>query len=71
MHRITDYGAEYIDFFLTAEKWEGEPQIMERDKCDDMSWYPIEQLPENMVPYLKQAIEKIRSGVTFSEFKEA
>lgn len=70
LHRITDYGAEYIDFFLTAEKWEGEPQVMEKDKCDEIGWFPIDQLPENTIPYIRSAIDHIRNGVTFSEFSE-
>jgi 8-oxo-dGTP diphosphatase len=70
LHRITDYGAEYIDFFLVPQKWSGEPQVVEKDKCDDISWHPVDSLPENTIPYIRQAIEKIQAGVTFSEFNE-
>lgn len=70
LHRITDYGAEYMDFFLVPKKWSGEPEIMEKDKCDDLRWFPLESLPENMVPYIRYTIEKIRAGITFSEFSE-
>lgn len=70
MHRITDSGAERIDFFLTAEKWSGEPQIMEKDKCDDIGWFPIDQLPENTIPYICSAIKNIQDNIAFSEFDE-
>ena len=69
MHRMCP-DVEYIDFFLTPVKWHGEPQVMENDKCDDLSWHPTNSLPENTIPYVRQAIEHIENGVTFSEFDE-
>lgn len=70
MHRICIDNLEYIDFFLTAKKWAGEPRIMEPNKCDDISWHPLEKLPDNILPYIRFAIEKVRKGVTFSDYNE-
>lgn len=58
---------EYMDFFFLAEKWEGEPQVKEPNKCDDMSWFPIDSLPENTLPYVKNVIENYKDGVAFIE----
>lgn len=68
MHRMAEDGKEYIDFFFTTEKWEGEPYIAEPDKCDDLSWFMLSELPENMVPYVRVGLEKYRAGEPFSEF---
>lgn len=68
MHRRSEDGLEYIDFFLTSEQWEGEPRIMEQDKCDDLSWFPLAALPENMVPYVRSGLEKYLAKEPFSEF---
>lgn len=65
MHRMTDH--ERIDFFMRAGRWSGEPRIMEPDKCDDMGWFPLDSLPENTIPYVRQAIEKVMAGVYYSE----
>ncbi|MCX6815823.1 MAG: NUDIX domain-containing protein [Candidatus Aenigmarchaeota archaeon] len=65
MHRKTDH--ERIDFFIQAGKWKSEPKIMEPNKCDNMRWFPIEKLPENTIPYIRQAIEKINNKVFYSE----
>ena len=70
MHRTNEIGIEYADFFLTTEKWRGEPMIMEKDKCDDLSWFLLNELPENIIPYIKLALENTRAEVTFSEYKE-
>lgn len=67
MHRNAG-DREYIDFFLTTEKWAGEPHITENDKCDDLSWFPLVDLPENMIPYIRAALDAFRNGKTFSEF---
>jgi ADP-ribose pyrophosphatase YjhB (NUDIX family) len=58
---------EYIDFFFIAKKWEGEPTIKEPNKCDDMSWFPINNLPKNTLPYVKNVIENRNDGVSFIE----
>lgn len=69
MHRKTLSEAnERIEFFLKAKKWQGEPKIMEPDKCDDLKWFAIDDLPANTVPYIRQAIENIRKGIFYSEF---
>lgn len=58
---------EYMDFFFLAEKWEGEPTIREPGKCDDMSWFSINGLPENTLPYVKNVIENYKDGISFIE----
>jgi ADP-ribose pyrophosphatase YjhB (NUDIX family) len=67
MYRKSDE-ADYVDFFIVADSWKGEPTITEPDKCDDLSWFSILDLPENTLPYIKEAIAYCQNGVTFSEF---
>lgn len=67
MHRKSP-PEERIDFFIKANDWRGEPKIMEPDKCDDLRWFPINNLPANTIPYIRQAIEKIRKKIFYSEF---
>lgn len=59
---------ERIDFFMTASKYEGEITNCEPHKCDDLSWFPLDALPENTVDYVKQAIQHYQAGVLYSEF---
>jgi 8-oxo-dGTP pyrophosphatase MutT (NUDIX family) len=65
-HRCSD--AERVDFFVTIEKWSGEPFNAEPDKCDDLLWVGIDHLPENTIPYVRKAIENWRAGIPFEEF---
>jgi 8-oxo-dGTP diphosphatase len=59
---------EWIDLFFTTASWRGEPTPKEPDKCDDLRWFPLAGLPENIVPYVRAALERAQEGVAFSEF---
>lgn len=66
MHRKSlDY--DYIDIFFTADTWQGEPRIAERDKCDAMEWFPPDAMPQNTLPYVRQGILFALRGVPYSE----
>ena len=66
MHRID--GDERIDFFVHIRSWHGEPRNTEPDKCDELRWVPVEELPENTIPYVRRAIQNHRDGLKFDEF---
>lgn len=59
---------ERVDVFMAADKWTGEPQNMEPHKCDDLSWFPLDNLPPNIIPYIKQAFAYIKNNTFYSEF---
>ena len=59
---------EYIDFFFVAEKWKGIPKIGEPDKCDDLSWFDINNLPTNTLPYIKDALDNYKKNNPFFEY---
>ena len=67
MHRKAT-NDERIDFFMTAKSYSGEIENVEPHKCDDLSWFELDKLPNNIVDYVKVAIENYRNGVTYSEF---
>jgi len=59
---------ERIDFFMTTSKYDGEIVNNEPDKCDDLKWFPLDSLPENMIEYVRVALEHYKNGVTYSEY---
>ena len=66
MHRIE--GDERVDFFVHVTKWEGEPFNAEPDKCNGLSWVDMDDLPKNIIPYVRRAIANHLNGITFDEF---
>jgi 8-oxo-dGTP pyrophosphatase MutT (NUDIX family) len=66
VHRID--GDERVDFFVHVRNWQGEPSNTEPDKCDELRWVNLEELPDNVIPYVRKAIQNHRDGVSFHEF---
>lgn len=66
LHRKTD--PERLDFFLRCDRWSGEVTNMEPDKCSELSWYDINNLPENIIPCVKKAIENYQNNIMFDNF---
>jgi 8-oxo-dGTP diphosphatase len=66
MHRKSS--DERIDFFVAATRWTGTIVNKEPHKCDDLRWFPMDNLPVNIIPYVKHALDNYRKGVWFTEF---
>ena len=58
--------AEYIDFFFIITKWDGEIVIGEPDKCDSLTWFYLDNLPDNILPYIHEVLNNYKNGVAFS-----
>jgi 8-oxo-dGTP diphosphatase len=67
MHRFGTKN-ERIEFFLVAKSWKGELKNTELEKCDQIGWFDLKNLPDNMVPKCKHALERYLADETFSEF---
>jgi len=61
-------GDERVDFFVQVRRWRGEPFNAEPEKCDELRWTDVNDLPENTIPYIRRAIENFQTGVRFEEF---
>jgi ADP-ribose pyrophosphatase YjhB (NUDIX family) len=59
---------ERIDFFMTTDKYTGEITNCEPQKCEELKWFPLDNLPKNTIPYIRLAIENYQNGIFYSEF---
>ena len=59
---------ERIDFFMTVKSYSGEIKNYEPDKCDDVRWFNLENLPDNTVDFMRVGIENYKKGIIYSEF---
>jgi 8-oxo-dGTP diphosphatase len=55
---------ERIDFFFTARSWSGEPRIVEPQKCAELRWCALDDLPDPVVPHERSVLEALRAGTT-------
>ena len=66
MHRLD--GDERVDFFVHVQNWDGEPINAEPEKCDDLLWVNLDDLPANTIPYIRKALQNHIERVKFDEF---
>ncbi len=66
MHRKSNN--ERIDFFLTAETWNGEAHNAEPARCSEAKWFPVHPLPPDLVPYVRRGLENYQSGRWFDSY---
>ena len=59
---------ERIDFFMTVRHWVGEVVNNEPHKCDQFLWTTFDDLPPNIIPYVRKGIENYQAGLFYSEF---
>lgn len=58
----TDPIDERVDFFFAADTWSGEPTIREPDRCSDLGWYALKDLPEPVVDPVDKVLAGLQSG---------
>lgn len=57
-----------MDIFFVTEKWQGEPKILEPNKCDGLEWFNKDNLPETVLPYIRHVVGMMNRGVVYSEY---
>lgn len=69
-HRLgrNQIGQERIDLFYQLKEWQGKIVNAEPEKCDDLSWFDINNLPDNMLPFVKRVLTDIARGISYSEY---
>ena len=67
LHRVKDDpDNEYIDLFFECYNWNGEFVNNEPEKCGGLEWYDIANLPDNILPYVRDVIEMSQEDIHFS-----
>jgi len=59
---------ERADVFFTASNWKGEITNNEPEKCAELLWADLNNLPENTIPYIKNCLNKIKDNIFYSEW---
>lgn len=54
-------------YIAEVTSWKGEPTNMEPEKHSDLSWFDIDQLPENLFPLNAIALTDIKNGIRYGE----
>jgi 8-oxo-dGTP pyrophosphatase MutT (NUDIX family) len=54
---------ERIDFFFICRSWTGEPRIVEPAKSAGLDWFPLDSLPDPVVPHELFVLERLGTGL--------
>jgi 8-oxo-dGTP diphosphatase len=54
---------ERIDFFFCCRSWTGEPVIVEPTKAASLGWFPLDALPDPVVPHELFVLERLGTGL--------
>ncbi len=57
---VHDPAEERVDMFFTAERWAGEPRIIETHKAAELRWFLLDALPADVVPHEHKALDALR-----------
>ena len=69
MHRRAPDGEhERIDLFFYLREFAQEPTNREPDKCSELIWRPLDDLPDLMVPEIAHVLNCVAKGTMYSEF---
>lgn len=66
MHNAS--GGGRMAFFFTVHRWTGVPENLEPGKCAGLRWFSLDELPERLIPYCREALECIATEHCFSTF---
>ena len=56
---------DYVDCYFKVSKWVGTPKINESDKASDISWLPLDNLPDDVIEYNRVNLEKWQRGENY------
>lgn len=59
--------AGYVDCFFKANRYTGMPTAAEPDKCANLLWASYDNLPDNLIPYLRRILTSAKHGTKFIE----
>ncbi len=69
-HVMHFYGVDQtpcIALFFVIRSWQGEIQNKEPHKNAALEWFPLDKLPDNMIPRHAKALELISKSILYSE----
>jgi 8-oxo-dGTP diphosphatase len=68
VHHRQSLTIDRIGFFFEATCWDGEPDNREPDKCLDLRWFAVHDLPEDIIEYPAAGLDSyLHDAGTFTE----
>src|ERR1700733_6071482 len=56
---VMDGNKHYITLFVFVDQFQGEPKLLEPEKCEGWHWFEWDELPSPLFPSVRSMIEKV------------
>ncbi len=56
-----------VDIFFECTSWEGKIKNQEPEKCAALEFFPLDNLPDNTIPYVARTLQAAANGIYYSE----
>jgi len=53
---------ERVDFFFACRRWSGRPRRLEVARSAELRWFPLDALPDPVVPHERLVLDTLRAG---------
>ncbi len=68
MHKFTkESQLTYVNAFFVVDEYNGNASIMEEDKCSELQWFDLNELPEDLIFDRAEAIKAMKEGNYYQE----
>lgn len=68
-HGLSSDSKEYYNLYFRVSSWQGEPRIMEPDKCNALEWFGLEEdLPLNITPNTLRGLVALKDNSSYLEY---
>jgi 8-oxo-dGTP diphosphatase len=68
MHTKMPGRHEAVDFFFVSRQWEKDIINTEPHKHDQLQFYPLDNIPQPIIPFMHEGIKRSLAGSTLVEF---
>jgi ADP-ribose pyrophosphatase YjhB (NUDIX family) len=65
--RVSNADRVYFDVYFLLENYIGNIKNNETDKCGGLDWFEVNNLPGNIIPYVKDVLSSYSKGIFYSE----
>ncbi|MEW8995735.1 NUDIX domain-containing protein [Clostridium sp.] len=70
-HRVSNTGGRtYYDIYFVVNKYNGIPKVIEPDKCSELRWFKIDDLPNEIIDIRKIVLDNYKNDIQYSEVIE-
>lgn len=69
-HHFSESDQNYYHIYFVVKDYEGTPRIMEPEKCSELGWFDVKELPEPMIPCRRMAVESWLDGGAYTEVED-